>query len=177
MNMLARAADITRSPGDPKVLSTGPSSLAAPDQMARGLGWFSIGLGMMELFAARSLARSLGMQGAEGLIRGYGVREIASGMACLSVNPVPGVASRIAGDAVDIATLLAALPNNPKRENVQLALLAVIGVTVLDVLCTSQLTARHGRPSGPGRNYSDRSGFPHGVAAAQGVAREAPAAP
>lgn len=177
MNVLARAADITRSPGDPKVLSTGPSSFAAPDQLGRGLGWFSIGLGMVQLFAARSLAHSLGMRGAEGLIRGYGLREIASGMACLSVNPVPGVVSRIAGDAVDIATLLTALPNNPKRENVQLALLAVIGITALDVLCTSQLTARHGRPSGPGRNYSDRSGFPQGVAAAQGVAREAPAAP
>ncbi|MFC7551316.1 hypothetical protein ACFQU7_01900 [Pseudoroseomonas wenyumeiae] len=48
------------------MLSTGPSSLAAPDQMARGLGWFSIGLGLMELFAARSLARSLGMQGQKG---------------------------------------------------------------------------------------------------------------
>jgi hypothetical protein len=175
MSMLTRAADITRSPGDPKVLSTGPGSLAAPDQMARGLGWFSIGLGMVELFAARSLARSLGMQGAETLIRAYGLREIASGMACLSANPVPGVASRIAGDAVDIATLLAALPNNPKRENVQLALLAVIGMTALDVLCISQLTARHGRAPGPGRNYSDRSGFPQGLAAAQGVAREAPA--
>ncbi|WP_237182248.1 hypothetical protein [Roseomonas marmotae] len=172
--MLTRAAEITRFPGDPKVLCTGPSSLGAPDQLARGLGWFSIGLGVLEIFAARSLARSLGMQGAEGLIRGYGVREIASGMACLSVNPVPGVASRIAGDALDIATLAAALPDNPKRENVQLALLAVLGVTALDILCTTQLRARHGRPAGPGRDYGDRSGFPYGVASARGAAREAP---
>jgi hypothetical protein len=52
-------ANLTRPEGDPKILQTGPSSLTASDKMARALGWFSIGLGLTELFAlAPSRARS-----------------------------------------------------------------------------------------------------------------------
>ena len=172
MNLLARAADIARSPGDPTVQSTGPSSLGAPDRLAKGLGWFSLALGAVEIFAARDLARVLGMRGYEGLIRAYGAREIAAGMATLTVNPKPGVTSRIAGDALDIVTLLAFLRrDNPRRENVEVALVAVAGITLLDILCQAGLTARHSRESGPGRDYSDRSGFPKGLAAARGVAQ------
>ncbi|MDJ0390130.1 hypothetical protein QMO56_18630 [Roseomonas sp. E05] len=174
MNMLAKAADIARSPGDPKVQSTGPSSLGAADRMARGLGWFSIGLGAAELLAANRVARGLGLEGYEWLIRGYGLREVASGVACLSANPLPGVTSRVAGDGLDILTLLPALRHdNPKRGNAELALLAVAGVTLLDVLCQQGLTRRHARPSGPRRDYRDRSGFPKGLAAARGAVRQA----
>ena len=49
------------------------------DTLARGLGMFSIGLGLAEVFAARSLTRFLGMEGHETLIRAYGLREIANG--------------------------------------------------------------------------------------------------
>jgi hypothetical protein len=168
MTMLVRAADIARSPGDPKVLETGPSSLGTSDNLAHALGWFSIGLGAVQLLAARRVTEALGMQGHENLIRAYGAREIASGMMCLSANPVPGVASRIVGDALDIATLLAAQGRrNPQQGNVRLALAAVIGITVLDVVCYQALTARHGRSSAPPRDYRDRSGFPQGVAAAR----------
>lgn len=170
MNLMVRAADIVRSPGDPKVQATGPSSMGSADQLAKGLGWFSIGLGLVELFAARKLADTLGVRGHETLIRGFGAREVAAGVACLSANPLPGVTSRIAGDALDIATLLMAQRDNPKRDNVNLALLAVVGVTVLDVLCHQGLSARHAREPGPGRDYSDRSGFPQGVAAARRLA-------
>jgi hypothetical protein len=171
MNMLARVADVTRSPGDPKVLSSGPSSLGAADRLARSLGWFSIGLGVIELVGARQLARALGMRGLEGLIRGFGAREVAAGMASLSVDSKLGIASRVAGDGLDILTLLAAMRrDNPRRNNVELALLAVIGVTVLDVICWKGLNTRHARPTGPGRDYRDRSGFPKGLAAARGAA-------
>ena len=53
-------SNITRSKGDPKVLTSGPSSLAASDRLGRLLGWFSIGLGMMELLAPRRVTRALG---------------------------------------------------------------------------------------------------------------------
>ena len=106
-----------------------------PDTMARGLGWFSIGLGTAELVAADALADALGMDEQEGLIRLYGVREIAQGLGCLSMNPpTSAVWVRVAGDALDIATLAPYMtPANPKRHNVALALAAVAGVTVLDV--------------------------------------------
>ncbi|HEX6985680.1 MAG TPA: hypothetical protein VF170_09895 [Planctomycetaceae bacterium] len=118
-----------------------------PDVTARGLGWFSVGLGVTELVAAERLAESLGMEGKEDLIRLYGAREVATGLGCLGQTPpTPWVWGRVAGDALDIATLLAHMtPDNPKRHNVGLALAAVIGVTLLDVLTAAWLTEdRHG---------------------------------
>ena len=53
-------------------------SRSAHDAMARGLGYFSLALGVTELFAARALCRSLGMEGSENLIKAYGAREVAT---------------------------------------------------------------------------------------------------
>ena len=111
-------------------------------RLARGLGWFSFGLGAVELFAARPLARALGMTGLEWLLRGYGVREVAAGAMTLSTKVRPGLASRVAGDALDIATRLpVAGAATPKRLNVGIALAAVLGVTALDVACRRSLAA------------------------------------
>ena len=119
-------------------LSEGGSDAAL--RLARGLGWFSLGLGATELFAARPLARALGMTGREWLLRGYGLREVAAGVMSLSPMVEPGITSRIAGDALDIATLLPFTgAANPKRGNVGLALFAVLGVTALDVVCRRSL--------------------------------------
>ena len=53
---------------------------------------------------------------------------------------VHAVASRIAGDALDIATLLPPLKDgNPKRGNAGIALAAVLGVTALDLLAFVRL--------------------------------------
>jgi hypothetical protein len=52
--------------------------------MARGLGWFSIGLGLTEVLAPRALTRGLGMEGNEQLVQAYGLREIATGIGILS---------------------------------------------------------------------------------------------
>jgi len=119
-----------------------------PDVNARGLGWFSIGLGVTELVAAEHLAEALGMEGQERLIRLYGAREVATGLGCLGQTPpTPWVWARIAGDALDIATLLAYMgPENPKRHNVGVALAAVVGVTLLDVLTAAWLSEPRGGP-------------------------------
>lgn len=113
-----------------------------PDVMARGLGWFSIGLGLTEVLMPDKLARWLGMEGKEGLIQLYGAREIATGVGCLGQTPpTPWVYGRVAGDALDIATLGPYLSEeNPHRGNVGVALAAVLGVTVMDVLCSAWLT-------------------------------------
>src|SRR3982750_2637825 len=50
-------------------------------KLARGLGWFSIGLGLAELLAPRGVARVAGVRGNTTLIRLFGLREIASGIA------------------------------------------------------------------------------------------------
>ena len=52
--------------------------------MARGLAWFGIGLGLVELLASRDLARATGLQGHETLLQVYGLREIATGALILA---------------------------------------------------------------------------------------------
>src|SRR5215207_374083 len=93
------------------------------DALARGLGVFSIALGLMEVAAPRALARFLGMEGSEALIRGYGLREIATGVGILASNdPTPWIWGRVAGDGLDIATLMTGYEgDNPKKDNVTLA--------------------------------------------------------
>src|SRR5512140_3802102 len=74
--------------------------------MARGLGWFSIGLGVAEVLAPCALTRCLGMGGNEQLVRAYGLREIATGIGILSSDkPAAWIWGRVGGDALDMATL------------------------------------------------------------------------
>ena len=145
-----------------------------PGKLAVQLGWFSIALGAVELFASRPLARTLGMYGQEPLIRAYGVREIVKGVGILtSPNPAPWLWGRVAGDALDLGTLANAYRTSPKRRNVAIAMANVATVTALDVLAAQQLGAIAHRQEMPTRDYSDRSGFPRGVEAARGMAANA----
>src|SRR4051812_23622076 len=132
----------------------------ASKQLARGLGWFSLGLGMAELLIPGKIARALNMRGEENLLRFYGVREIAAGLGILaSGEPRPWVWGRVAGDAVDLATLAARLHGALPREqrNLALAIGAVAGVTAADIVCAKDLGQRVERRMV--RDYSDRSGF------------------
>lgn len=171
--MLSKMSDIARSPGDPKVIESGPSSIKPADKLGRALGWFSIGLGMTELIAPGALTRALGMQGKEGLVRAYGAREIASGVLCLSVNNDYGAWSRVGGDVLDLATLAAAYTeDNPKKNNVAIAMAAVAGIALVDLAAGQSIRGLHAR-KGPTRDYSDRSGFPKGVGYSRGKAAAA----
>src|SRR5688500_4774007 len=49
------------------------------EQLARGLGWFSIGLGLAEVLTPRAIAKISGVRGNTGFIRLMGLREIAHG--------------------------------------------------------------------------------------------------
>jgi hypothetical protein len=166
-------SNIVRTEGDPKVLRSGPSSLTAPDRLGKMLGWFSLGLGLIELLAPHRITRALGMEGQEALVRAYGAREISSGMLSLSTERNLGLWSRVGGDGLDIATLLMARrDDNPKLQNVTTALALVGGITLLDILAAQGTTARHSRTSGNRYIYRDRSGFPDGLAAARGAAKD-----
>jgi hypothetical protein len=146
----------------------------ATDTLARGLGLFSIALGIAEVAAPRALARALGMKGQEGLIAGYGVREIATGIGILaSKDPTPWIWGRVAGDGLDLATLGTALEgNNPKKGNVGIAMAAVAGVTALDVYCAQTLSRESPHPLPPMQDYSDRTGYPRGIEQSHGAARD-----
>jgi hypothetical protein len=145
--------------------------------MARGLGWFSIGLGVAEVLAPRALTRCLGMGGNEQLVRAYGLREIATGIGILSSDKAAAwIWGRVGGDALDMATLATGLqPDNPKKDNVEMALAAVAGVAALDVVCGVSL-ARHAGPKPRRRltaiDYGRRSGFPKPAEQMRGAARD-----
>jgi hypothetical protein len=119
------------------------SHRSSSEALARFLGWFSIGLGVTELLAPRSLTRMLGMEGAEDLVRAYGLREIATGIGALKAeNPAPWIWGRVGGDALDIATVaMGERDDNPQKQNVSMAILALIGVAALDLAVAARLSA------------------------------------
>jgi hypothetical protein len=144
------------------------------ERLARGLGWFSIALGAAELLAPHSLTRALGMRGQERLVAGYGLREIATGVGILaSSDPAPWIWGRVGGDALDLGTLATALDGrNPRQENAGLAFAAVLGVTVLDVVCARALGGRRRQARAGFRDYAGRSGLPRPPEAMRGAARD-----
>jgi hypothetical protein len=161
------------NPTSTLVTSRPDRSLTATDRVARGLGWFSIALGLAELVAPGKLARSLGLEGNERLLQAYGSREIGAGIWALSDTPAPAIWGRVAGDLVDLATLAAGLRggDDEQRRNAWIALAAVAGITAVDILTAASLTAEQSERKGEtGRDYSDRSGFPGGIAKARGTA-------
>lgn len=171
MNIITQLTNLARSPGDPKILEGGPSARNVTDQMASKLGWFSIGLGISELVAARHIARALGVEGKESVVRAFGVREVLAGVMSLSIDKSAGLWARVGGDALDATALIGAYTSeNPKRHNVGLALAAVAGIAALDVAVAAGLKVRHGRGGAP-RDYSGRGGWPSGIEASRGAAR------
>jgi hypothetical protein len=165
-------SNLVRREGNPKVLRPGPSSLTASDRLGKALGWFSLGLGLVESLAPHRITRTLGMEGKEGLVRAYGAREIAGGILSLSTERSVGLWSRVGGDSLDIATLLTALRrDNPQRHNVKTALAMVVGITLLDVIAARGTTGRQRRNSGR-KVYRHRTGFPSGLEMARGAAKE-----
>ncbi len=107
----------TGAPG--RHLTPGPPGVSTHerDEGGRGLGWFSIGLGLAEVVAGRELGRALGMEDRAWLLRLFGVREIAAGVAIFSQdNPALGVWARVAGDvARPRHTGLGATPRTTRR--------------------------------------------------------------
>jgi hypothetical protein len=140
-------------------------------RVAQGLGWFSLALGILEITMARQLSRGLGVS--DSLLRVYGVREIVTGVGVLaSSDRTPWLAARVAGVALDIATLAAALPGNERKANVGLALGAVAGVTTLDIAAVQDYRSQRRARYLP-RDYSDRSGFPRPPEEMRGAASAA----
>ncbi|MFB6452821.1 hypothetical protein [Bradyrhizobium tunisiense] len=166
-------SNIVRTKGDPKVIEGGPSLKQPADQLARALGWFSIGLGAVEFLAPRRVTRTLGMEGHETLVRAFGVREIMAGIMSLSVDKNAGLWARVGGDGLDAAALLSGLTaDNPKKGNIALALLMVGGIAMLDYRAAQDTKPR--RPARDARRklFPNRSGYPKGLEGARGAARQ-----
>lgn len=111
------------------------------ETLARGLGWFSIGLGVAEVVASGPLSRTTGVPHRPALLTALGAREIATGIGILRNPEDPRwMDARVAGDAIDLALLLSALgARDVRKTRVLAAATLVAGVTALDTICSRLL--------------------------------------
>jgi len=115
-------------------------SMVIQDRIGRGLGWFSIGLGLAELLSPRFISKVSGVPERDGIIRLFGAREIAQGVGILTQrDPTPWLWARVVGDALDIGSVVAAL-NSPRadRAKATATLTSLIGITAVDVIASLQ---------------------------------------
>jgi uncharacterized membrane protein len=120
------------------------------ERLTRGLGWFSIGIGLAGVIAPRAFARFLGTRNHGVLFRIVGMREIASGVGILIQHrPAGWLWARVGGDIMDLVALGKVLKSKrAKPVNIAIATAAVTGVTALDLRCARELSA--------GREADDR---------------------
>ena len=138
------------------------------EQLARFLGWFSIGLGVAEIVAPGRLAQFIGVKNNPTMFRLMGAREIGSGIAILTQErPAGAVWSRVAGDILDLVLLSTQLDShNPEREKTLTATMSVLGVTALDIFTARRLS----RESNGGSNGSSQvRPTPQGLKSAGGI--------
>jgi uncharacterized membrane protein len=126
------------------------------EKIARGLGWFSIGLGVAAIAAPRGLTKLIGVRGNyNGLLRVLGARELASGLGILGRRRTDEPTnefwmwSRVGGDAMDLALLGAASKlRKADRGRIAVATAAVAGIAALDMICSQRLSRRNGARGG-----------------------------
>lgn len=115
--------------------------------LAKGLGWFSVGLGLVELTAPRLLARAIGIEPegrAPGTLRLMGARELAAGAAIFAFprRSLP-LWNRVLGDAIDLALLgYAATSRRLSGPRLATAIGSVLGVAALDTMTALRLRRR-----------------------------------
>ena len=106
-------------------------------KLGLGLGFFSIGLGLLEVAAPGRIARWLGVEGktAERVTKLFGGREILAGAMLLRGPAVStNVWNRVFGDTMDLAALGIAFGRSNRKPAVAGALAFVAGATLLDVV-------------------------------------------
>lgn len=108
-------------------------------QAARALGWFSLGLGAVQLAAPRWLGEQIGVGPHPGLMRTCGAREAATGALILArPQDARGLWARTAGDMIDLA-VLGASARDRDLQRLMIATTMVAGVMALDYTVARRL--------------------------------------
>ncbi len=115
----------------------------------RTLGWFSIGLGLAQIAAPRTMARLIGVpddRASRNTMLALGLREMTSGIGILSQpQSSTWLWSRVGGDLMDLALLGRALKTEEgDRGRLAAAAAAVAGVTLLDVVASRRVADASG---------------------------------
>jgi hypothetical protein len=115
-------------------------------KLSLGLGIFSIALGLTELLASRRIARALTVDRYQGVIKGFGAREIAAGIGLLQ-SPAHGTRmwNRVAGDGMDLGALALAARKAPHSKAVWGAIAFVLSATILDTIVALGLDRATGK--------------------------------
>ncbi|HEU4727418.1 MAG TPA: SRPBCC family protein [Kofleriaceae bacterium] len=135
--MESQQAFSRRDPGQLKPLPDG-------SRLSRGLGLFSLGLGLTELAAPEALARAIGVEPdgrTSTALRVLGMREILSGIGVL-LKPRRSLPlwARVAGDAIDLGVMAwAARSRRTSMQRLGAAFVAVAGVAALDVIASRRV--------------------------------------
>lgn len=109
-------------------------------QAAKALGWFSIGLGTVQLAAPIWLGRQIGVGAHPGAMRVCGAREVATGVGILAYpEQASGLWARVAGDVLDLAALGAGAEEE-QRGRAWLAMGMVLGVGLADAYFARRLS-------------------------------------
>lgn len=130
----------------PRLQRNKDEPLSASERLARGLGWFSIALGLAETLAPRTVARAIGVRDRRLTLMALGAREIASGIGILTGSKTaPWVWARVGGDVMDLGLLGMAYPSRGRHKHkiatkIALARSVVAGAMALDTLAAVWLT-------------------------------------
>ncbi|MBW3556215.1 MAG: SRPBCC family protein [Actinobacteria bacterium] len=125
------------------------------DRLAKGLGWFSLGLGLPQVLLPSRVNRLIGIEDNSrnrAIMRAVGLRELGGGAGILD-RPRPGgfLFARIAGDLMDLVLLRAAFrPSRKGRRRVAAATAAVAGVAVLDIVASARTSRSSGSTTADG---------------------------
>jgi hypothetical protein len=154
--------------------SHGMKAALSLDGTAKGLGVFSIGLGLTELLAPHAVAQMTGLRGRETLIRAYGLREIATGIGLLvSADPRPWLWGRVLGDVLDVATLAVPAAGTGRRAaNARRAIAAAAPIGAVDLATARAADAKAKARAGARFDYSGRIGMAQPAEAMRGAARD-----
>jgi uncharacterized membrane protein len=115
------------------------------DALARGLGAFSVGLGLAQLAAPRAVSRLIGIapSGTRATVmRAMGAREIGTGVGIFAKRrPAEFLWARVAGDMLDLAVLGYSMTlRGTSKTRLGGAIAAVVGVTGPDVVEATRLS-------------------------------------